>query len=131
MTNQPATRLDAIVTLSAEISRLRDELRRKEETLITLVGGNTAVPVRHHPDSIAQKIRDYVTSNPEKILPIEQIITAHPRFDAATIRSTVHRLAHGGLPGFVMAARGVYRYDHEAPFADTRVGVQLRTEGRS
>lgn len=134
-------RLDAIINLGMEIARLRDELRRKESTLATFIGhhradvpGQNRTTVTHRtetPHSIAERIRQYAMANADRPLPIDEIIKTHRTIDAATVRSTVHRMANGGLPGFHAVGRGVYRFDHEQPFADARIGVQHNREAQS
>ena len=69
--------------------------------------------------SIAERVRLYLLANPGKGLAIGEIIAAHKDQDAATIRSTVHRLACGGLPGFQAVARGYYRFDQSQPEASS------------
>lgn len=120
-------RLDAIITLGTEIARLREELKRKETTLATFIGYHRAdtptvnrTTVTHRletPHTIAERIRQYAIANADRPVTIDEIIKAHKTIDAATIRSTVHRIANGGLPGFHAAGRGVYRFDHEQPLA--------------
>lgn len=127
-------RIDAILAISMKIARLRDELREAEESLYTLLGypvREQPAAVRGNPNSGAAKVREYVMANAGKPMSIDEIIKHNRHLDPASVRSTVHRLATGGLPGLHMVARGMYRFDQEVPFADPRVGVQHNREAQS
>lgn len=141
--------LDRVIELGRQIAILRDELSEKEQELTDLLGQhahmhahNTSaslnvrtIPIEHvHPvrgrtlhGSISERVRSYVAANPGRAVPIAEIIAAHKTEDAATIRSTVHRLAHGGMDGFSAVGHGTYRYDHIQPLD----GRQTPAEARS
>jgi len=120
------TSLDRVVELGRTIALLREELAEKETELMTIVTkgsvspGTTVEAVHVHAGrtlhgSIAERVRAFVSANPGRAVPIAEIIAAHKTEDAATIRSTVHRLAHGGMDGFSAVGHGTYRYDHIQP----------------
>jgi hypothetical protein len=135
--------IDLVIELGKQIALLREDLAQKEQELMNLITPGKAErptqPVQHahvmhgrtlH-GSISERVRQYIAANPERPIPVAEIIAAHRTEDAATIRSTVHRLATGGMGGFSAVSHGTYRYQHERPFADVRVGVQHEREARS
>lgn len=133
------TTLDQVIELSKRIALLREELAEKEQELSSVISPRAVQvsTVQHSHSgrtlhgSIAERVRSFVAANPGRAIPISEIIQAHRAEDAATIRSTVHRLANGGMDGFSCVAHGAYRFDQEKPFADVRVGVQHDREARS
>ncbi len=134
-----STVIDQVVALGRQIAILREELADKKAELAGLLRPSVpTVPVhvahgsvRTLHGSIAERVRSFISANPGRAVPVAEIIAAHRTEDAATIRSTVHRLATGGMEGFSAVGHGMYRYDHERPLIGARVDMDRTVEARS
>lgn len=129
-------KIDLAIELGKKIALLREELAHAEQEMLALLTPEKTertetrihVPgARTLRGSVAERVRAFVAANPGKPIPVSEIIVAHNPVDAATIRSTVHRLATGGMEGFKAVGHGMYRYDHEMPLTGCTNHIEARS----